>query len=222
MPTHLDETSDYNQLMTYIREHKVIEYVDVGENIGFGSAHNLAIRATDACYHAIVNPDIIVLPGAIEQLCELLNRDSDIGISVPKLVDSNGNIISAYRTNITVLDVIARNMPKWLFAKRKRKHMLGDCDFSQELEIPFAQGSFLMCRTGMLKSLGGFDETFFLYLEDADLCKRVWGSGYKIVYTPNALVVHNWERGSHSNKALRKQHLSSFRKYFKKWGIKYW
>ena len=77
------------------------------------------------------------------------------------------------------------------------------------------QGSFLVIRTELFKKLNGFDDRFFMYLEDADLCKRV-NEISKLMYYPGASVVHRWEKGSHKNKKLLMYHIQSMRKYFEK------
>ena len=105
------------------------------------------------------------------------------------------------------------------FEKRKAKHTMQYQDYTKPFRVPFGQGSFLVVRTELFKELNGFDDNFFMYLEDADLCKRV-NQISKLMYFPNATVIHKWGRGSHTNKTLFKYHLQSMMVYFKKWGIK--
>ena len=69
------------------------------------------------------------------------------------------------------------------------------------------------------EKLNGFDDNFFMYLEDADLCKRV-NQVSKLMYLPTATVIHKWAKGSHKNKTLFKHHVNSMKYYFKKWGYK--
>jgi len=89
-------------------------------------------------------------------------------------------------------------------------------DYAKPFEVPFAQGSFLVIKTELFKKLRGFDERFFLYMEDADLCKRV-NNVSNLLYCPETFVIHKWEKGSHKNFALFKLHVSSMVKYFLKW-----
>lgn len=100
-------------------------------------------------------------------------------------------------------------------------HTLQDQDYTQPFQVPFGQGSFLVIRTELFKKLNGFDDRFFMYLEDADLCKRV-NEISKLMYYPGASVVHRWEKGSHKNKKLLMYHIQSMRKYFEKWGYKWY
>jgi hypothetical protein len=75
----------------------------------------------------------------------------------------------------------------------------------------------MMIRTSVLKSVNGFDERFFMYLEDVDLCRRI-GKLSRIVYYPKVAIVHNYEKGSYKNKKLLVYHIKSAMKYFNKWG----
>ena len=93
-------------------------------------------------------------------------------------------------------------------------------DYSKPFQVPFGQGSFLVIKTELFKRINGFDERYFMYMEDADLCKRV-NQVSKLMYFPGATVVHKWQRGSHKNKKLFKYHIESMRHYFKKWGYKW-
>jgi GT2 family glycosyltransferase len=85
--------------------------------------------------------------------------------------------------------------------------------------VPFAQGSFLVIQTDLYKQLKGFDDRFFMYMEDADLCKRV-NEVSVVRYFPDTAVVHKWEKGSHKSMKLFKIHLQSMYRYFKKWGFR--
>ena len=95
-----------------------------------------------------------------------------------------------------------------------------DADYTQPFQVPFAQGSFLVIKTELLQELKGFDERYFMYMEDADLCKRV-NEVSKVMYFPGTTVKHKWEKGSHKNRKLFKIHLNSMKQYFKKWGFRW-
>ena len=84
-------------------------------------------------------------------------------------------------------------------------------------KVPFGQGSFLVVRTNLMKQLDGFDERYFMYVEDADLCKRI-NQVSTLQYFPYTSVIHLWEKGSHKNPKLMKWHIQAMVKYFKKWG----
>ena len=140
-------------------------------------------------------------------------------MSVPRIVDEQGKLLSVYRRELTVWDMFLRMFLKGAFQKRQAYHTMQDMDYDRPFEVPFAQGSFLVVRTELFRQLGGFDERFFLYMEDADLCRRV-NQVSKLWYCPDATVIHKWERGSHKNKKLFRIHVKSMISYFYKWGWK--
>ncbi len=210
------EVQKFNE---YITKYKDVEYIDTGKNLGFGKGHNYIIDKIDSKYHAIVNPDILLKEDAFSKIIKYLNNNTDVGMCIPNITDENGNRQEVYRLELTVFDMFIRMFCKGMFNKRKAKHTMNDMDYSKPFQVPFGQGSFLVIRTELFKELNGFDDNFFMYLEDADLCKRV-NQVSKLMYYPNATVIHKWEKGSHKNKTLFKYHINSMKYYFKKWGYK--
>jgi len=190
--------------------------LSTGNNLGFGGGHNYVLERLDSKYHAIVNPDIILEQDAFSKLIRFM-EDESIGMCVPRLVDEEGNLLAVYRRELTVWDMFIRMFLKGAFKKRQAYHTMQDADYTKPFDVPFAQGSFLLIRTELYKKLGGFDERFFLYMEDADLCKRV-NQVSRLCYCPDAEVVHKWEKGSHKNGKLFKLHVQSMISYFMKWG----
>ena len=207
---------DFNK---YISKYKDINYINTHDNLGFGKGHNYVIKDINSKYHAIVNPDIIIKEDALSKIIKYLDNNNDVGMVIPNIVDEKGNRQDVYRLELTVFDMFIRMFCKSLFKKRQAKHTMQDKDYSKPFQVPFGQGSFLVIRTDLFKKLNGFDDRYFMYLEDADLCKRV-NNESKLMYYPDATVIHKWEKGSHKNKKLFKYHLKSMRLYFKKWGYK--
>lgn len=191
-------------------------YIDTNKNMGFGKGHNVVLDRIHSKYHAIVNPDIILTDDAFAAIIQYMNSDPTIGMVIPKLVDADGNIQKAYRRELTKKDMYIRMFAKRGFNKRKAYHTMQDMDYSKPFQVPFGQGSFLVIRTDLFKMLSGFDDRYFMYLEDADLCKRV-NELSKLMYFPDATVIHKWERASHKNVKLLWIHLQSMHQYFKKW-----
>lgn len=193
-----------------------VTYLPIGKNLGFGGGHNYVLAQLDSKYHAIVNPDIILEEDAFSKLIAFMEGES-IGMCVPRLVDEEGNLLAVYRRDLTVWDMFIRMFLKGAFKKRQAYHTMQDADYTKPFDVPFAQGSFLLVRTDLFKQLGGFDERFFLYMEDADLCKRV-NQVSRLCYCPDATVIHKWEKGSHKSGKLFKLHVKSMISYFWKWG----
>ena len=150
-----------------------------------------------------------------------MDNNRDVGMCIPNIVDEKGERLQVYRKELTVYDMFIRMFCKHLFPKRIAEHTLQNKNYEKPFQVPFGQGSFLVIRTDLFKKLEGFDDRFFMYLEDADLCKRV-NQISKLMYYPGASVIHKWEQGSHRSKKLFKYHIQSMRKYFQKWGYKWY
>lgn len=194
------------------------QYVDVHKNLGFGKANNVALNMVNSQYHVFINPDILFISDALSVLKTFMDSHLDVGMCIPRMVDAERHPLKVYRRDITVLDAFNRMILKNRLRKRDYWHTMGSEDYSKPFRVPFGQGSFLFARTELLKQLGGFDDSFFMYLEDADLCRRV-NQVSQLAYCPDTTVIHKWEQGSHKSLKLFKEHLKSYIIYFKKWGL---
>ena len=215
----VSKTYAVEDFKNWLKHFNDIKYIDSGENLGFGKGHNKVLELIDSEYHAIVNPDIIFFEETFSKILNWMDKNPDIGMTIPYITNENGEKQEVYRRELTVFDVFNRFFLKGLFRNRFEKHIMKDMDFSKPFQVPFGQGSFLVVRSELFKELNGFDDNFFMYVEDADLCKRV-NQVSKLMYYPNARVIHKWEAGSHKNKTLFKYHVQSFKYYFEKWGWK--
>lgn len=212
----IDNADDQQAFAPLVNKYKDIEYIHTGKNLGFGCGHNYILDRIQSKYHAIVNPDVVLVEDSFTKLISFL-EEHKCGMVVPRLVGMDGNRLAAYRKDPTVLDMLTRIWLRDVFAKRAAIHELSNEDYTKPFQVPFAQGSFLVCQTSLLKDLGGFDERFFMYLEDADLCRRI-NQVSSVMYCPDTTIIHRWEKGSHKSLKLFKIHLSSWIKYFHKWG----
>jgi len=215
----ISEASNVEMFRHHIATLADVEYIDAGNNLGFGKGHNHVLNIMDSEYHAIVNPDIIFCEDTFSKIVEWMDKHKEIGMTIPLITDEEGNRQDVYRRELTVFDMFNRMFLKGAFRARARHHIMQDMDFHEPFQVPFGQGSFLVIRSELFKQLGGFDDNYFMYVEDADLCKRV-NQVSKLMYYPDARVIHKWNKGSHKNKALFKCHVESMLYYFKKWGVK--
>ncbi|MHC3376350.1 glycosyltransferase [Ligilactobacillus equi] len=219
--TECEKLSRYKAEINELKSAENIEYIQLRKNIGFGSANNVSLTQSKSQYFAIVNPDILLVEEAFGNITSYMNKHSEIGAVIPKMISKDGKIQKAYRRELTLIDVILRYLPQMkLIKKRRDYHEMQDQNYDEEFVVPFAQGSFIVFRRELLERVDGFDERYFMYVEDADLCKEL-GDISKIVYYPNVKVVHFWEKASHRNVRLMLLHALSMMKYFKKWGIKW-
>ena len=215
----IDNSIEENNLGSIETEYSDVSYIRTGKNLGFGGGHNYILPMLDSRYHAIVNPDIILESDAFSPLSAFM-EDEHIGMCVPRLCDEKGELLAVYRRELTVAELFIRMFAKGLFRKRQAYHTMQDMDYTKPFDVPFAQGSFLFIRTQLFLQIGGFDDHFFLYMEDADFCKRV-NEVSVLRYCPQAEVIHKGQRGSHKSWKLFCIHLKSMWIYFQKWGWKF-
>lgn len=216
--SHNTDMAKVNEFKNSINKMSDIEYIDPKDNIGFGKGHNYILDKIDSEYHAIVNPDILLKEDSFSKIIGYMDKQDDVGMVIPRIVDENGELQKVYRKEVTIHDMFIRMFCPKLFPKKMAMVTLQDKDFTEEFQVPFGQGSFLVVRTELFKKINGFDDRFFMYMEDADLCKRI-NQESKLMYIPDTEVVHRWEKGSHKNKNLFVMHIKSMFKYFLKWGM---
>lgn len=191
------------------------------QNWGFAKANNLALDAADTEYLFILNPDTVVQDGCIETLIKFLTGHPDCGLAAPLLINDNNEIIeSAFRfpslwnywTEHSILVVLLEKLGL------KRNIQLSDKQLTEPAkEIEWATGAAFMIRRAALDDDPLFDEQFFMYSEDADLCKRLAGKGWKRQLVPAARVIHSHRASSSKARARTIFHLfNSMFLYYKK------
>lgn len=215
----IDNSNEKEKFKLLTNKYPDVKYINAGANLGFGKGHNLVLDALESDFHAYVNPDVLLKEDSFSKILDYMEKNN-IKAVAPRLVDENGDFLSVYRRDVTVFDMFIRMFCKKIFRKRIKFHELANEDFSKPFRVPFAQGSFLVFDTKLIKKLGGFDDRFFMYMEDADLCKRV-NDITPLMYYPGTEIIHLWERASHKNLKLFKIHVQSMIKYMNKWGWKF-
>lgn len=197
-----------------------VTVIDAEKNAGFGAGHNKVIPYLNSKYHVVINPDIILKDDTITELAKYADTDDAIGLLSPQIRFEDGRIQQLGKRNPTVRYLGTH----WLHkgdepSKLMTEYCMLDKPSDKPFEITNATGCFMFFRTSVFKELGGFDERFFMYLEDCDIARRV-SQKYKVLHYPMADVYHLWERESKRNKKLLMIHIESILKYFLKWGIK--
>lgn len=189
-------------------------------NVGFGAGHNLAFAQASGEVLMPLNSDAIVHPGCLRILVDFLRSDPTVGIAAPKLLNPDGSLQYSCRRFPTPAAAVFRNtflgklFPKNRFA---REYLMTDWDHSQPRDVDWVSGAAFGLRRSVYEQIGGFDERFFMYLEDVDLCKRVHEAGYRVVYVPDAVVTHKIGASTDrvANRMIRQFHRSMLL-YYKK------
>ena len=201
---------------------KEIHYIFNNANMGYGKAHNIAIRKSieqGQPYHIILNPDIIIEKGALEKLTDYMEQHPEVGNIMPKIIYPDGELQYLCKLLPSPIDLIFRRfipVKKWKEAINK-KYELHSFGYDKIMNVPNLSGCFMFLRTEVLKQVGLFDENIFMYLEDIDLNRRIY-SKYKTIYYPEATVIHEYQKESYKSKKLLKAHIKSAIYYFNKYG----
>lgn len=198
------------------------DYLHTGKNLGYGTAHNISINQTikdNVKYHLVLNPDIFIKSQVLDELAAYMETNLDIGLLMPNIEYPNKETQYLCKLLATPFDLIGRRfIPfKKMLQKRNNRYELRFTNYNEIMEVPSLSGCFMMLRTDILKKTGGFDERYFMYCEDLDLCRRI-GSFSNTVFYPKVTATHNYEKGSYKNINLLKYHIISAVKYFQKWG----
>jgi GT2 family glycosyltransferase len=216
------DNSPEDKLREVCKDPRIV-YVFNGRNIGFGAAHNIAIKSSlnQAPYHLVMNPDVYFEPGVLEALVEFASGRPDVGLLMPKILDPNGTLQYLCKRLPTPTDLILRRfLPgalKPLFRERLARYELRDHDYSRTMSVPTLSGCFMLMSSTALAESGLFDESYFLYLEDVDLCRRIH-QRFKTLYFPQVSIYHCNGKGSYRDVRLLKYHVVSAFRYFQKWG----
>lgn len=199
-----------------------IEYIFNNRNLGFGKAHNIGLQkaiADKSDFHLILNPDVLFDSDILVELSSVLKNDETIGLISPLIKYPNGEIQRLCKLLPSPRQLIFRrflkNSPQ--LEKLNRELELQMFSYDRTAEIPWLSGCFLFARTSFLDKIGGFDERFFMYMEDVDLSRRSLKHARNVFY-PHVSIVHFYEKGSYKSKKLTGYHLVSAIKYFTKWG----
>lgn len=200
-----------------------IEYIFTGRNMGFGAAHNVAIKRAKgrSKYHLILNPDVEFEPETLDGLSDFMDQYGDVGLVMPKVLYRNGDIQYLCKRLPSPTDLLFRRfLPgpvKSIFKDRLDMYELRDKDYNSAMEVPNLSGCFMFVRNEVFSKVGGFDERYFLYLEDTDLCRRI-NRHYRTVYYPVETIIHGYRKASYKSFRLLRHHLKSSVLYFNKWG----
>ncbi|MBV6479470.1 MAG: hypothetical protein HGGPFJEG_02244 [Ignavibacteria bacterium] len=163
-------------------------------NIGFSKANNMALKLASGKYLLILNPDTLLEEGTFERLIEFCGRHIDAGAVTSKLILANGKLDSACRRSFPTLSVALSRITglSKLFPKSKifGKYNLTYLDENITHETDAICGAFMFIPKKVLEETGLFDEDYFMYGEDLDLCFRIKKKGYKIYYFPEVTTIH--------------------------------
>ena len=190
----VDNNSHDDSCSLIANQYPEIKLIQNSENVGFSSAVNIGVQASNSKNILLLNPDTIVHEYAIQSLYEALIKDKQVGIVGAKIIDSNGVFqLSSRRAFPSFLTSFFQIIGlSYLFPKSKffSKYNYTYIDDNILHEVDSVSGACMIFERDLYNKIGGFDEDYFLFFEETDFCIKAKKIGQKIIYNPDALVIH--------------------------------
>ena len=197
----------------------LVEVIRPGRNLGYGAGHNLALkRNLKSVYHAVLNTDLVYDSHTLPKLLEFMDDNESVGLSMPLIRYPDGALQTVCRLLPDPIDVFARGFfpnTKWA-AERNRRYEFRDWHYGSIADFPFLSGCFMLLRRSVMAEVGGFDERFFMYGEDADLSRRIHAVA-RTTFVPHVTAVHDYRSQSLGYRRVFTKTINLAR-YFNKWG----
>lgn len=199
--------------------HPKVSVLSLPDNNGFGAGHNKTFQKyrNESAYILICNPDITFNSGEVDKLLHFSN-ENHLSLTIPKVVYPDGSLQYSCKLLPTPYQLLMRRFFSPHARNSNRKYELHDANYELPFYAPSFSGCFMLISQQALIETGGFDERFFLYLEDVDLSRRVSGLGLGALYCPVSTVVHESQRRSYQDFKFLLYHIVSAVRYFNKWG----
>lgn len=200
----VDNASSDESVSIVAREFPEVKLHQNHHNLGFAKAANQGWRQSSGFYVLFLNPDTLILPRSLERAVCLLEKEKDVGILGGLTLNENQKAqASAY--------AIPSSLRFFAFIIGANKIL--SLSKLEKLNRPryagYIQGSFLLTRRPLLEELGGFDENFFMYGEDADFCLRAWRKGWKTLFDPSVTIIHYGSKSPRSRPSINQDFVNS-------------
>jgi GT2 family glycosyltransferase len=188
----VDNQSADGSVERLLRAHPGLRVVHSGGNLGYARAANLGIAAAEAPVVAVLNPDTVVRRETMRVVVERFSDEPDLGALGPRLLNPDGSVYPSARNVPSLVDAVGHGIlffvwPENPFTRRYRQ--LG-ADPLAPRDVDWVSGAAVWLRRAALDDVGGWDERFFMYVEDVELCWRLRRGGWRVAYEPRAVVEH--------------------------------
>jgi len=182
-----------------------VKVIQNSDNLGFAKANNIGIAKSSGKYVCFINSDVEVLENCIENMYIFMEENKDVGISGPKILGKDRIVQRSCMGFPTLWNLFSRSMALDLIFPKTRlfgSHMMTYWTHDSIREVDVINGCFWMVRREAIIQIGPLDETFFIYGEDIDWCRRFHESGWRVIFYPLAEAIH-YGGGSSKNAPLR-------------------
>lgn len=171
-----------------------VKLIRNAENLGFSKGNNVGIRQCQGRYVALVNPDVIVLPGCLDALADFLDQNPKVGNVGPRVLNPDRTLQSSCRRFPTLWNNFC-NATSLASVFKNSRFFAGEHMFffphDRTLAVDVLVGCFSMIRRETFDAVGLLDENLFMYGDDVDWCRRCWKAGWQVVFFPGAQAIHD-------------------------------
>ncbi len=191
-----------------------VELIANEENIGYAAANNQALRGSRAPYRLLLNPDIIIKPGALPALLKFAHQHPRAGAIAPRLIYPDGRLQYSCRTFPTPDIILWEGLGLSRLVPRSRvfgKYRMTWWNYDEARQVDQPMASALFLKADALEEVGLFDERFRIFFNDVDLCYRLREAGWEIWFTPAAELIH--EHGASTSQVKRPMIMESHRSF---------
>jgi GT2 family glycosyltransferase len=201
-----------------------VELISNAENRGFGAAANQGIAAGSSPFVFLLNPDARISAGALRDLLSYVGQRDRVGAVGVLTRDPDGSVYPSARTIPTFPQAAGHALigPFKRDNRFSRAYTMSDWDRTSEREVDWVSGSSMLLRRRAIDSSGPFDEAFFMYAEDADLCTRIREAGWQVMFTPVIEVTHDHGLSTRGSRRMIREHSRSIYIYFEKHHAQGW
>ena len=213
----VDNASTDDSLEIVEKKFPEVIYIKNDENLGFGKANNVALRQIKTEYVLLLNPDSEMIPGTLKYMLDYMESYQDVGVATCFVEKMDGSLDWACH----------RGFPtpwasfKYYILKDDSLYHLTNRDFKKDHQVDAVAGAFFLTRKFVLDKVGIFDEDYFMYAEDLDLCYRVKQAGFKVMFVPEAKIIHHKgvtsglkEHSKQISTATRESKLRAFNSFY--------
>lgn len=220
----VDNNSPDGSGMRIVEDYKECTVILSNQNKGYGAGINIGLMAARKDFVLIVNPDTYFICNNIENAISEFSRDDTLGLVGLNLLNPDGTLQYSARRFYSIFDVLLRRSVIGglrIFKNRIRRHLMVDKYKDKIFESDWVMGTGILLQREFFMEIGGMDESYFLYMEDVDLCTRVWLQGKKVKMMTEVSLIHEHQRSSASGLFSKAgiSHLKSLIKYGKKYGL---
>ena len=189
------------------------------ENKGFAAANNQAIHLAKGRYVILLNPDTFIHQGALDKMVRFMDHHPEAGAAGCRLLNEDGTIQNSVRRFLTFRMALYENTllgKTPFFKKGAEDYKMEGFSFNSLEEVDVAGGAALMLRKTVLDEVGLLDEGYFMFIEEMDLCRRIWDRQHKVFFIPDAVITHLGGRSRRQNSELVLVMQKSLMRYFAK------